>query len=122
MEKLICLLAIFWAGGVLTALLSVGWLMLLTYRKKQVSHMDESRWDAYFRGMSLRGMIGRGLLFLFLALWGSVPLVYGALRLFGFRHYVGLSVLFAGVTVAAVVIRCVHKRKYLQEKLEELKN
>lgn len=122
MGKLICLLVIFWVGGALTALLTVGWLMLLTYSKKRVSHMDESRWDAYFQGMSLRGMIGRGLLFLFLALWVSVPLVYSAFRLFGFRYCAGLSALFAGITVAAVVIRCVYKRKSLQEKLEELKN
>ena len=113
MGRLFGLLAIFGVGMVLTALLTVAWMLLLTYGKKKVSDMDSQAWDDYFRELPIWGYVARGLLFLALALWVSIPLVYGALRLFHYTNCGELSAFFGLVTVAAVVLRGIFKRNYL---------
>ena len=121
MERFIGLLAIFGVGMGLTALLTVAWMLVLTYGKKKVSNMDSQAWDDYFRELPIWGYVARGLLFLALALWVSIPLVYGALRLFRYTNCGELSALFGLVTVAAVVLRAVFKRNYLLDRIHQLK-
>ena len=119
--RILGLIAIFAVGMSLTALLTVAWMLLLAYGKKKKDDMEGEDWDVYFREIPVWGYVVRGLTYLVLALWVTVPLLYGALGLFRYENRAGLCLLFAVLTVAAVAARGFRKRKYLLERLDQLR-
>ena len=119
--RILGLIAIFAVGMSLTALLTVAWMLLLAYGKKQKDDMSGEDWEIYFREIPIWGYVVRGLTYLVLALWVTVPLLYGALRLFHYENRAGLCILFTVLTMGTVAARCLWKRKELLEKLNRRK-
>lgn len=120
MGRILGLLTIGVLGFALTVLLAVGFLLLAFFLKKQISHMDEERWDAYFHSLSLRGLVCRSLVSFVPAVVLSTLAVYGALRLFHFSHLAELTLLFAALAVLYIGGKLVIHRKSLLEKLRIL--
>ena len=119
--RLLGLILIFLVGMSLTALLTVAWMLLLAYGKKKKDDMDEDDWDIYFREIPAWGYVVRGLIYLMLALWVTVPMLYGALGLFHYEDRAGLCILFTVLTIAVVAVRFLVKRKVLLDKLNQMK-
>lgn len=121
MGRLLGLLLISLIYNLLAALLAVGLFFLACWGKKCLGHMDEGKWDAYFRRLSWGGVVRRILLFVALAFGITAPVLYFLLAKLDYVHSLLLTALLGLLLFAKLGVGLAVKGPQLKEKLQTLK-
>ena len=94
--------------------------LLFASLKKQLQHLSPDDWDAYFRRLSARALLGRMLLFYGLGLVPVSLFCFGILHALGHPHPAGFAVCFIAAGLGYALVEFRFHWDELQSKLERL--
>ncbi|WP_370771497.1 hypothetical protein [[Ruminococcus] torques] len=120
MAKLIGIILIYVGGILLTGFLAIGLLLGIFYLKKRFSHMTEETWDFYFKGISIKGFLLRGLVIYCIALCLIGSLSYLLFKGLNYDYSLLLSIIFVPIGVLYAVFEYLKNKDKLHEKLNRL--
>lgn len=117
MGKLAGVFFIYFMGIKGAAFLAVGIFLALIFLKKKVQNMDEEKWEAYFKKLSVKKMLGGMLGMYMTALTFIGIIIYFLFRMFHYEYPVFLS---EGMFVAGMIYVFVKYGKNRERLLKKL--
>ena len=121
MMRYLGLIIIIYLLIVISGIILVGIIMFSTYLKSKFNEMNEERWDKYFAGIAVSGIIIRGMIMYIVAILIASIIGYFIFRFFSYNNPFILSILVFVLGIGQITFKLLKNKEEFVNKLNIFK-
>ena len=121
MMRYLGLIIIIYLLIVISGIIWVGIIMFSTYLKSKFNEMNEERWDKYFEGIAVSGIIIRGIIMYIVAILIASIIGYFIFRFFSYNNPFILSILVFVLGIGQITFKLLKNKEEFLNKLNIFK-